>query len=70
MLGIKKGVNKQGMSVVFSKTQWKKQSTFKFSDKELNKAESRQDGFIGYRAGIKCFIWKYIDEPTKLPILQ
>ena len=34
----------------------------KFTKKELDKAEKRKNGFIGFRSGIKCYIWKYLKE--------
>ncbi len=52
---------KNNYYLVYSKALWKQiaraeDELFKFSDKEIEVAEKRDDGFLGFRNGIKCYL--------------
>jgi len=45
--------------LIFSRNEWtlfgKVSNLYKFTKKELDQAENREDGFVGERGGVKCY---------------
>ena len=47
------------MKLLFTRQQWEKHPAG-FNKEQLDNAENRKDGFIGYWDGVHCYLWKFI----------
>ena len=57
----KAGAQKRNLFLIYSVEVWKlvvSKGIYSFTDEELNKGETNEDGYIGTQCGVDCYVAK------------